>query len=139
MIILRNSIIAFLELKGVQPHFCPWEKWEKSIWKETEKYSFPPLSIYFFPILSPGEKWEKTHFPMGKNGVGPPPVHSPPFPPPRNLTIVKFYEIGNNDPKKWHFLLPIYIEHIVRGKSDLNGKIYATSRFFHQCGPNGAL
>ena len=69
---------------GVQPHFCPWknvcfpifphrEKWEKSIWKEREKYSFPSLFIYFFPH---GKKWENTHFSMGKNGVGPPPPNA---------------------------------------------------------------
>ena len=58
---------------GVQPHFCPWknvcfpifphgEKWEKSIWKEREKYSFPSLSLYFFPHLSPWEKMGKHTF-----------------------------------------------------------------------------
>ena len=60
---------------GVQPHFCPWknvcfpifphwEKWEKSIWKEREKYSFPSLSIYFFPngkhTFFHGQKWGWT-------------------------------------------------------------------------------
>ena len=35
--------------------------------------TFHSLSIYFFPIFPHGEKWENTHFSMGKNGVGPPP------------------------------------------------------------------
>ena len=51
--------------------------------------TFPFLSIYFFSHFSPwgkmgkkvygkcifphGEKWENTHFSIGKNGVGPPP------------------------------------------------------------------
>ena len=35
--------------------------------------TFPSLSIHFFPIFPHGEKWENTHFSMGKNGVGPPP------------------------------------------------------------------
>ena len=39
---------------GVQPHFCPWKN-------------------VCFPIFPQGEKWENTHFSMGKNGVGPPP------------------------------------------------------------------
>ena len=80
MAICDISTVVICE--GVQPHFCPWknvcfpifphgEKWEKSIWKEREKYSFPSLSIYFFPHLSPWEKWENTHFFMGKMGLDP--------------------------------------------------------------------
>ena len=47
---------------------------EKSIWKKREKYSFPSLSIYFFPM---GKSGKRHNFPMGKNGVGPPPP--PPY------------------------------------------------------------
>ena len=38
------------------------EKWEKSIWKEREKYSFSSLSIYFFPHFSPWEEMGKHIF-----------------------------------------------------------------------------
>ena len=58
----------------VFPFFPMGKNGEKSIWKEREMNTFPFLSIYFFPH---GEKWENTHFSMGKNGVGPP----PPLPP----------------------------------------------------------
>ena len=54
------------------PIFPHGEKWEKSIWKKREKYSFPSLSIYFFPILPMGKNGKRHIFPMGKNGVGPP-------------------------------------------------------------------
>ena len=69
---LYYSLIPFYWGGGIQPHFCPWKNGKKSIWKETEKYSFPSLSMYFFPIFPHGKKWENTHFSMGKNGVGPP-------------------------------------------------------------------
>ena len=70
---------------GVQPHFCPWKKMclfpfflmrkngEKSIRKEREMNTFASLSIYFFPIFPHGENGKRHIFPMGKNGVGPPP------------------------------------------------------------------
>ena len=96
----RNFLRLELEIiGGVQPHFCPWknvffpicphgEKWEKSIWKEREKYSFPSLSICFFLHFSPwgkmgkkvyGKRGKSIHFPLflytffpifphGKNG-----------------------------------------------------------------------
>ena len=54
------------------PHFCPWEKWEKSIRKEREKYSFPLFPYTFFPIFSHEKNGKRYIFPMGKNGVGPP-------------------------------------------------------------------
>ena len=56
----------------VFPFFPMGKSGEKSIWKEREMNTFPFLSIYFFPHFSHGEKWEKTHFSMGKNGVDPP-------------------------------------------------------------------
>ena len=63
----------FLPMENVCfPIFSHGEKWEKSIWKEREKYSFPSLSIYFFPIFPHEKKWENKHFSMGKNRVGPP-------------------------------------------------------------------
>ena len=36
---------------------------------------------------------------------------------------------------------PVYnqTQDVVRGKSDLNGKIYAPADFFHQCGSNDVL
>ena len=55
----------------------PFLPMEKSIWKEREMNTFPFLSIYFFPVFPHGEKWENTHFSMGKNGVGPP--HNMPY------------------------------------------------------------
>ena len=71
-----NPIFAFLPMeKCVFSHFSPWGKMgKKSIWKEREKYSFPSLSIYFFPHFSPREKNGKTHiFPWAKMGLDPPP------------------------------------------------------------------
>ena len=62
--------ILRVRIGGVQPHFCPWKNMFFPIFPLGEKYSFPSLSIYFFPH---GKKWENTHFSMGKNGVGPPP------------------------------------------------------------------
>ena len=55
--------------------FFPMEKnGKKSIWKEREKYSFPSLSIYFFPHFSPWEKMGKhTFFHGQKWGWTPPP------------------------------------------------------------------
>ena len=51
-----------------------------SIWKEREKYSFPSLSVYFFPM----EKMGKHTFFHGQNGVAPPP---PPPPPPISILL----------------------------------------------------
>ena len=54
---------------GVQPHFSHkknvsfpiFSYGESSIWKERKKYSFPSLSISFFPMgketFFPWEKW----------------------------------------------------------------------------------
>ena len=84
-----NSVSYMLRMGvGVQPHFCPWEKcvfshfphfprgekWGKKYMKKREKYSFPSLSIYFFPIFPMGKNGKRHNFPMDKNGVGPPPL-----------------------------------------------------------------
>ena len=49
------------------PFFPNGENGKKSIWKKREKYSFPSLSIYFFPMgkngktqFSHGQKWGWT-------------------------------------------------------------------------------
>ena len=83
-------VIAFLLVfgggAGVQPHFCPWknvcfpifhhgEKWEKK-YMEREGKVFISLSFHIlFSHFSPWEKWENTHFSMGKSGVGPPCIY----------------------------------------------------------------
>ena len=54
---------------GVQPHFFPWEKWKRIIWKDRETNTFPSLSIYFFPV---GKNGKRHIFPMGKMGWIPP-------------------------------------------------------------------
>ena len=99
---------------GVQPHFCPWknvsfpisshgEKWgKKYMEREGNEYFSLSFHILFFPFFfSHGEKWENTHFSMGKNGVGPPNIvykftryvstYDPPLPapapPPHSNTV----------------------------------------------------
>ena len=55
------------------PHFSPWGKMGKKVYgKRGKSIHFPLFPYTFFPIFSHGKKWEKTHFSMGKNGVGPP-------------------------------------------------------------------
>ena len=71
-------------------HFPHGEKWEKSIWKEREKYSFPSLSIYFFPHFSPWEKMGKNTFFHGQKwGWTPPKKFSV-----KNIKIITGYEEG---------------------------------------------
>ena len=71
---LGGSNPIFAHGKNVSfPIFPHGENGKKSIWKKREKYSFPSLSIYFFPHFFPwGKNWERHNFHMGKNGVGPP-------------------------------------------------------------------
>ena len=42
--------------------------------KKGKSIHFPLFPYTFFPIFPHGKKWENTHFSMGKNGVGPPPI-----------------------------------------------------------------
>ena len=59
----------------VFPFFPIGENGKKSIWKEREKYSFPSLSIYFFPHFFPWEKMGKDiFFHRQKWGWTPPPI-----------------------------------------------------------------
>ena len=55
-------------------HFFPWGKMgKKYMEREGNEYFSLSFHILFFPIFPHGEKWESTHFSMGKIGVGPPP------------------------------------------------------------------
>ena len=75
--LLGSSLVG-----GVQPHFCPWKNvcfpifspWgKKNMERERNECFSLSFHILFFHFPH-GEKWENTHFSMGKNGVGPPPV-----------------------------------------------------------------
>ena len=59
------------------PIFPHGKNGKKSIWKKRGKYSFPSLSIYFFPHFFPwGKMGKDTIFPLAKMGLDPPPKYN---------------------------------------------------------------